>query len=184
MPNAVITVGDLLRDRVRKVPVMLHPLRRQTRVACTLVHGMHAGGRVVAAHDGSNAGDFHDWTFRTFAQDIRCHYHELWKPLDEKAAKWFLDRAYLNFLRVNRSTNGFDKFVSVHTDPNCTDAGPVRLCKAGPHLHVYDAENPIPDCHFPLTIGYLDSVLGSTTELMRVFGEAVETLSNEFLSRC
>jgi hypothetical protein len=183
MTFVVIDEEELVRERSRAIRRFLSPLAMKPAVACDSPRTLIEGGRVFAAHDGQVAGkEYRDWRFTSKHRNILCQYFELWRPTD-RHRKWFLDRAYLTLFLTDRISRQPRELLSVHSDPNNTDAVPIQGFKKGPHLHVKHLEEPLPHAHFPMTIGYVDKAVHSAPELTRVLEEIASLLSIEVIGR-
>ena len=176
MPGVELTEAEL-KARSRRVARLLRPLSSGGKVTCSSVPSPDGQGRVVGGHDGSIAGvPYRDWYFRSSTKDIECQYFEIWRPrLD--GLSWFLDRAYFHLVFVNTSLRQRDQIICVHTDP--VDAADY---KRGPHLHVVNAAEPIPKCHFPLNLSDLNKVLESCESLTKAIESALKIVRIEVIT--
>lgn len=183
MPTIEIKV-DRLHNRTNQMSALLAPFRKNGQsVGCSICRKLYAGCKALSAHDGSGGGDnFNTWYFRTYAKNILAQYYELWKPGDQPG-KLKLWRAYLHLVIDNRTTQNYDKLVAIHCDPYDDCDEPLRSYKRGPHLHVENAEQPIPNSHFPLNLMELNNILSSINNITKALELAIQVLCNEVLNR-
>ena len=179
----IITIPlEQLSSRVSIVQKTLRPLvhcNNEMEVPCKLLPKKQDGGKVIAAHGKiTRLEDYRDWKFRTLAKDIWCQYFEIWKPTNDEK-EFYLFRAYLHLFQTDRSTHSMKEFVCVHCDPEEVQ----NRYKQGPHLHIKNAEEPIPQCHFPLNYCNLDTVLYSIDTLTESIEKAIEILTVEVVNR-
>lgn len=152
---------------------------------------------VIGMHDGSPAGSDHrDWTFATVRSDIRAQYFERWLKFEERGReRWYLERAYLHFYKVDSASRNLVEFLCLHCDPDAAaeetlkDTAPdtyYRVVKQSfykrhPHLHVIAADPPFPHAHLALQVGYLEQVLGSIDSLSTAINQAIQMIRDEVL---
>jgi hypothetical protein len=187
MRRVTMPVEDVFSHRPRQIGEMLSALKGSI-VACQPHTGMVQRGKVLAAHDGGTLpeSDFHRWRFRSASRDIECQYFELWRFFgDERTA--YLDKAYLHVFEIDRRRHVADKIVSVHAETQADSEGDFEQYKQALHLHVDKAAQPVPKCHFPLTISHLDKhadqVLSSVENLTSALAKTVSVMRIEVVSR-
>lgn len=197
MPTIKMPMRDLT-SRGNDVRTMLVPIAAANQVGGPAWE-FKSGSSVVVigTHDGSPAGsDYRHWTFSTVRPDVRAQYFERWLKFEERGQElWFLERAYLNIFKVDRTTRGLDEILCLHCDPD--DAPDENLkdedldkyqkllkqsyYKKHPHLHVVAADAPFPHAHLALHVGFMEQVLSSAGALSEVFRHAVQMIKDEVL---
>lgn len=171
-----------LTQRATQVQKLLRPLRKKDPVACAVCREQFRNCKVIAAHDGMAQSGFRDWRFRTCAENIKAQYFELWMSTEDET-KLKLTRAYLNIYTFDKDSRNFEKLLSIHSDPYEFGKEPHCLYKQGPHIHVQQARQPMPKCHFPLNYLELERVLSSVDNITEAFEKAIEVVHNEVLER-
>ena len=101
-------------------------------------------------------------------------YFEKWIPETSSQKRWMLQQAYLTVFLVDDITRLAHEILCVHCDPN--ESSPYQR---GPHLHVSQAPEPIPHCHFSLCL--VNFTLDSVSALNTAFREVSELLRKEVL---
>lgn len=187
MRRVTMRVEDVFSHRPGQIGDMLSPLKGSF-VACQPHTRMVQRGKVLAAHDGGTSPDidFHRWRFRSASRDIECQYFELWRFFgDERTA--YLEKAYLHLFQIDRRTRNVEKIVSVHAETQTDGEGDSEQYKHALHLHVDKAAQPIPKCHFPLTISHIDNharqVFSSVENLTSALAKTVSVIRIEVVSR-
>jgi hypothetical protein len=187
MATVELIEEDLFAHRPRDIGGMLAELQGR-QVACQASVGLVSGGRIFAAHSGRTNPKSHysQWRFRTVSRDIECQYYELWKPSGQSRVM-FLDRAYLHVYRIDRAERRARQLVCIHTDPYAISSTVTSPYKQGLHLHVTEASDPIPKCHFPIILSHsdhhLDELLSSSQNLTTAFGRAATMIRYELVER-
>ena len=119
-------------------------------------------------------------TFPTRKPKIRASYREVWIPDPRDRRKFGLDRAYLHvFLRDE--SNQEKELVLLHCDPNEPTVAPHYRYKAGPHLHLQTAEQPIPHSHIGLNMTDFPQVIASIDQLSKAIASAIVMISEQIL---
>lgn len=170
-----------LRSRVHDISRLLRPLsRHQHGPAChPRVGPTHY---VIGTYDGSRpTGDYTEWRFRTPVTNLRGMYYERWLRADASGKTYLMERSYLHLIRLLPSRLDEEEMICLHCDPIEPETEPHSRYKRGPHLHFIMAEEPIPHAHIALNMGYLDSILESTSSLHDAIGIAVQMLRDEIL---
>jgi len=179
----IISAEEFRTTRRKTVHNLLVPLRHKNmKLFCVFVPTFGRDRSLVIAARGSSyyGESFRDWTFRTFAENLRCQYFEQWKPITADQQKWSLERAYLNLFIIKGPANHREEFVCVHCDPNCDDEGYRR----GIHLHIKKADSPLPKCHFPLNLSFVDKTLSSVGSITECINDAIQMIRAEVITRC
>lgn len=180
MPVITQSTRDLFDFRTGAVSKLLHPLRPTgRRVASNWLPGQYNGGRMLVAHDGKAVDGSY---FRTFCCDIRCRYHEVWRPF-RGGKDHFLYQAYLSVCLLDRITHALPEILCIHCDPEEDPSTAQSTYKRGPHLHVEKADSPVDKCHFPLNLCHLRKTLESHSSLTRALGAAIHVVRNEVVRR-
>ena len=171
--------------RPEDVRRILKPLRGGEEVACEFCPGSYAGGRALAAHDGVDREHLRnprDVQFATLAVDIFGQYFELWTAVDN-GRSMALSQASFALYVVDRTTRSNRELISVHCEPRDNSVVPLCTYKRGPHLHVVQAEQPLPHCHWPLNFGHLDDVCSSVEKLTQALSQTMNIICHEVLRR-
>ena len=169
-----------LKTRTRQIVKLLRPIRPGADVGCTIVPGPQQASLGLCAHEGGEyvpVRRYREMRFRTRAQGLWAQYFEIWRerPGQDRLA---LEQICLNVYSVRSASDVLHPLVSIHSEP--TDTSDM---KKGPHLHVVQAEDPLPHCHFPLDYGRLDGVLKSAQSLTDALRNAVTILDKEVVAR-
>ncbi len=137
---------------------------------------------MLSAYLGTEPSDPNpeQWRFPTRVPHIRASYHERWVPTDFRQEKFFLERAYLH-LFIRRDERIEDEILALHCDPNEPASSRHYRYKAGPHVHMSTAEDPLHHTHIALNAGNLDDVLKSVTELTSALTIAVAMIDDQVL---
>ena len=168
-------------SRVQEIPKFLGPLAPpKRRLACQ--RRLLNRQLVMSAYLGSQPMDPspEQWRFPTRVSHIRASYHELWVPTDFRQEKFFLDRAYLH-LFIRRDERTEDEIVALHCDPNESASSKHYRYKAGPHVHMSTAEDPLHHSHIALNAGNLEDVLRSVADLTSALAVAVTMIDDQVL---
>lgn len=134
-------------------------------VACDFHPSIVSGGKVLGAYSGPRSSDLpRKWRFRTSVAGIFANYSESWTPTDSTAANYRLVSFALTLFGTS------DELFAVHAEPFNTEQNPKRLYKAGPHVHLIGAADPIPHMHIPLCLREVDLGIDSLAKFdeMRV----------------
>lgn len=110
--NSLFIKIEELNSRVTIIRKLLRPLRMY-EVPCFLRPAPQYQGQVIAASQRLEVGFYYDkWQFDTYVKDFWCQYHELWLPF-AKTGTSFLEKAYLNILRLNSEHKFENNFCSL-----------------------------------------------------------------------
>lgn len=120
------------------------------------------------------------WRFTTRIAGIRASYHEIWLPTDFRQKSFFLDRAYLH-LFIRRDERIEEEILALHCDPNEPASSKHYRYKAGPHIHMTTAEDPLPHTHIALNASDFDRVLRSVADLMASLEVAISMVNDQVL---
>lgn len=184
MPTIIISEDSLIK-RINNIPKLLRPLTTPSiRPACKFYSGLAGSGiKIVGAHQGDSSGSsYRDWRFRTFVNDYRCMYYELWKA-DNGGRNFYLINMYLSLFRIDRTNHKEVELLALHCDPEEPNDSIHAKYKRGPHIHVSAAESPIPNAHIALTCGYLESILSSFDSLTKAMGWVIVMLKEQILDQ-
>lgn len=137
---------------------------------------------VLSAYLGSEPLDLDPnmWRFTTRIPKIRASYYERWVPTDFRREAYFLERAYLH-LYLRQSQLEEREILALHCDPNEARSERHYRYKAGPHVHVSTAEEPLPHAHFALNNHELENVLGSVSNLTDALKSAIVMVDDQVL---
>lgn len=172
---------DSFAKREQQISRLLNPLAPQTRrLSCR--RRLQNRMLVLSAFLGTEPGepDPQEWRFATRVPRIRASYYEHWLPTDFRQRSFYLERAYLH-LYVRQDDRVEKEIIALHCDPNEAASNKHYLYKAGPHVHMTTAENPLHHAHIALNSDDLDSVLASVQELTSALGTAVKMLNDQVL---
>jgi hypothetical protein len=118
--------------------------------------------------------------FATKLGKIRAAYHERWQPTDFQRTSFALERAYLHlYLRDDQRNES--EIVALHCDPNERKAGRHYRYKAGPHIHMKTAGDPLAHSHIGLHPGEVESILSSADALTKALATGIEMLADQVL---
>lgn len=137
---------------------------------------------VLSAYLGSEPIDTSPdlWRFSTRISRIRASYYERWISVDYRQQAFFLDRAYLHlYLRSDAITER--EIVALHCDPNEAQSGRHFRYKAGPHIHMSTAQDPLHHSHIALNNESFPKVLSSVANLTVAIEMAVALVDDQVL---
>ena len=182
----VTSTQHLFAHRPSVIGRMLRPLKGAV-VPCHAHEKTVNQGKILAAHDGGLRADmdYHLWRFRTLSRQLECQYFELWKfSTDEREA--YLRKAYLHLYWIDRTKRESKRILSLHAELD-NEENADALDWRSFHMHVDGATQPIPKCHFPLTIshdqGHTAAVISSIDNLTAVLCSAAQALRIEVVDR-
>jgi hypothetical protein len=138
---------------------------------------------VLSAYLGSQPteGEPDLWRFTTKIPSIRASYHERWLQTDFRQEDFYLERAYLH-LYIRRDINNEDEIFALHCDPNEVQSERHYLYKAGPHVHMTTAMDPLKHSHIALNNSNLTEVLSSVPNLTAALKTAIAMVDDQVLS--
>jgi hypothetical protein len=120
------------------------------------------------------------WRFTTKIPNIRASYHEIWLQTDFRQVDFYLERAYLH-LYLRSDHNNEDEILALHCDPNEARSERHFLYKAGPHVHMMTAKNPLQHSHIALNNSNLTEVLSSVPNLTAALKTAIAMVDDQVL---
>jgi hypothetical protein len=121
-----------------------------------------------------------EWRFPTRIANIRASYHERWIPTDYRRRNLFLERAYLHlFIRGPERTE--KQILALHCDPNEPESERHFRYKAGPHVHMSTAGDPLHRSHIALNVDNLEEVLRSVTTITTALSQALAMIDEQVL---
>jgi hypothetical protein len=176
--NCILDV-EKIPSRAQEIARILAPLAPPSRrIAC--MRRLLNRQTVLAAHLGEEPSepDPDQWRFSTRVPRIRASYYEIWQPVERG---FCLNRAYLH-LYVRRDQREEKQILALHCDPNELPSQKHYLYKAGPHVHVNAAEDPLHRAHIALNTSNLKDVLRSVGDLTLALKTAVTMVDDQVLS--
>jgi hypothetical protein len=138
---------------------------------------------VLSAYHGPQPTDADPsrWRFTTRIPRIRASYHELWIPTDSHQEAFYLERAYLHlYLRTDLNREE-DEIFALHCDPNEKPSERHYRYKAGPHVHMTTARDPLHHSHIALNNSNLTEVLSSVPNLTVALRTAIAMVVDQVL---
>lgn len=168
-----------LTARAADIRGLLKPLAASGTVASTIKRESTAF--ILGAYDGPKplSPTVRDWRLRTPVERLYVNYFERWELLPGRS-EVFLERAYLTLFRKISHTNETE-ILSLHCDPNEPSTAPHYRYKAGPHIHVNAADQPLPHAHFALNHDAVDRTVADLFELTSVMGRGIELIEKQVL---
>jgi hypothetical protein len=138
---------------------------------------------VLSAYLGSQPTEAEPdlWRFTTRISRIRASYHERWLQTDFRQEAFYLERAYLH-LYLRSGLNKEDEILALHCDPNEAQSERHFLYKAGPHVHMSTAMNPLQHSHLALNNSNLTEVLSSVPNLTAALKTAIAMVDDQVLN--
>ncbi|HYH01327.1 MAG TPA: hypothetical protein VD837_19530 [Terriglobales bacterium] len=138
---------------------------------------------VLSAYLGSEPldPDPNLWRFTTRVPHVRASYHERWIPTDFRQQSFFLDRAYLH-LYLRHDKNEEDEILALHCDPNESQSERHFRYKAGPHIHMTTAADPLCHSHIALNNSDFTQVLSSVSTLTVALKTAITMVDHQVLA--
>ncbi len=121
------------------------------------------------------------WRFTTKIPHIRASYYERWLQTDFRQVDFYLERAYLH-LYFRRDLNDEDEILALHCDPNEAQSERHFLYKAGPHIHMTTAMDPLKHSHIALNNSNLAAVLSSVPNLTAALKVAIAMVDDQVLN--
>lgn len=185
MAGVGIPMSELTR-RAQEVGKLLRPFSGGRPIPCTVYNSqVRCGlvpGKAIAAHSGNVTNTpYRDWLFPTLCPSLVCRYHELWRL--GKKNRLILHQANLTLLKRNSETHGLDGILCVHCEPLLAGSQHTDNYKRGPHLHVTNAQDPIPGCHFLLTVVGANDRFSSMRKLNKALISAFSLIANEVVPK-
>ena len=92
-----------------------------------------------------------------------------------------LNRAYLH-LYLRRDEIAENQILALHCDPNEPSSQKHYLYKAGPHVHMSAAADPLHRAHIALNTSNLKDVLRSVADLTTALRTAITMVDDQVLS--
>ena len=138
---------------------------------------------LVAEHGPRITNNVGDWTFPSTVDSIRCHYSELWLPVDLRDNEWELGRIYFHLLGQCDKYEVPREIVAFHWEPLVPVSDHNHGYSRRPHLHVSLAPNPFDRSHLVVTLTIPSPEQASITYLDKLIDEAVTLLKAEVLER-
>jgi hypothetical protein len=92
-----------------------------------------------------------------------------------------LERAYLHLYRRSDLNNADDEIFALHCDPNEPQSERHYRYKAGPHVHLSTARDPLHHSHIALNNSNLAEVLSSVPNLTVALGSAIAMVDDQVL---
>jgi hypothetical protein len=118
--------------------------------------------------------------FATTVPRIRAAYQERWQATDFEKKSYAMERAYLHI--YERDSNGIEEqIVALHCDPNESQTAKHYKYKAGPHIHMMTARDPLPHAHIGLNNSELETVLKSAKNLTVAISSAIALVQTQIL---
>jgi hypothetical protein len=179
-----LTAIDKVARRSIYLPKLLQPLiplkqrltcRPKTVARNNIILGVHLGSE-------PSESDPDLIRFATRVPTIRAAYYERWLPMDSDLRMYYLERAYLH-LYLRQGTDNEKEIIALHCDPNEPQTTPHYRYKAGPHLHMSTAPDPLPHCHIALNNADMQTVLGSLANLTDALQLAITMINDQVLER-
>jgi len=171
-----------LMARVLQLPKLLQPIVPPGRTLLCKPR-LLARQTVLSLYMGSEPLDLEpdSWRFQTKIPHIRGAYYERWLPSDYRKVQWYLDRAYLH-LYARREGDSEDEIMALHCDPNESQSERHYRYKAGPHIHMVTAEDPLPRSHIALNNDNFDKILSSISTLTAALKTAIVMVDDQVLA--
>ena len=172
-----------LQDRQPAIRQMLQPLLKTPEDVWVRSHQIGRDGLVWAAvqRNSSAEGDYTEWLFRTNLPDLYANYYERWQRfISNGQDKWYLERTYIHFHLLDRSTRTRREVLLLHCDPN--ENREHAEYKQSPHLHILTAPEPWPHAHLALNVGYLPLMLKDASSLTLNLQKVIAMLKDQVLS--
>jgi hypothetical protein len=142
------------------------------------------GEIIFGLYDGSFSDiDYRDWRFDTYKKQYSGMYFEKWCYAEESEKNWYLERAYLSLFKIEKYPPTEKEYVALHCDPFEPKESKHFFYKVGPHIHIIQAEQPLPHAHIPLNRCHLDEVLNSIDDLSRALEKGIEMLKEQILDQ-
>ena len=142
---------------------------------------------VIGAYSGkAPSGPYRTWRFVTKVSGYTANYFEEWEKDGvnaEGVEVWEIQKAYLNIYRYERGRNSETEVICLHCDPYISSTAPYSENKRGPHIHVVDANHPLPKAHIALCRNDLSSVLSSVNDLTSALKMGIQMIDDEVMSR-
>lgn len=137
---------------------------------------------VLCAYVGAEPTDPNpdEWRFPTRIPEVRACYYERWLPTDFRRIKLYLDQAYLH-LFVRGDHRSEKQILALHCDPNEAESSRHFRYKAGPHVHMSTAQDPLHRAHIALNIDNLDEILRSVPKVTTAFDAALTMVNDQVL---
>lgn len=168
-----------LYKRGNSLNSLLRPIRsNNSPFAWKIVTGVNQ--IVIATREKNVTSDFRDWRINTFHSNLKANYFEVWRS--EKNNLWCMEKCYLNFFYLNRSTQNESEYICIHADPleiNYTHL----IYKQSIHIHISKAEDPIPHGHLAIGHQFLSSIYASEQTFFSHFKEYLQLIVHEILSK-
>jgi hypothetical protein len=176
--NCILDV-EKIPGRTQEIARILAPLAPPSRrIAC--MRRLLNRQTALVAHLGQEPSepDPDQWRFPTRVPLIRASYYEIWQPVGQG---FCLNRAYLH-LYVRKDQREEKQILALHCDPNELPSQKHYLYKAGPHVHMSAAEDPLHRAHIALNTSNLTDVLKSVGDLTFALKTAVTMVDDQVLS--
>ena|SRR5579875_3478729 len=173
--------ADTIGRRAQTIPKLLRPLLPPKQSLACRPRTM---GRLImfspySGPEPSEAG-IEGYKFPTTIRRIRATYYEHWTPTDFAKKSYAIEKAYLHlFLRNEQGDE--DQIVALHADPNESKNDKHYRYKAGPHIHMLTAADPLHHSHIGLNTPNLEHILGSVDLLTSALATAVSMISDQVL---
>jgi hypothetical protein len=147
----IVTTEDL-GFRTKNIKWLLSPL---TGPSARLFVNRRGGATqaIFGVHEGSSHRDYEYWRFSIPRSELRGAYYERWEKID--VDQWLLERAYLHIYRFDKHFAEDKEFLCLHCDPGEEPTAAHGFYKRVPHLHIKEANAPIPHAHIALSHKYL-----------------------------
>jgi hypothetical protein len=137
---------------------------------------------VLSAYFGPQPTDADpdQWRFPTRIPLIRASYYERWLQTDFLQQAFYLERAYLHLYRRS-DLNEESEIFALHCDPNEVQSERHYRYKAGPHVHMRTAQDPLRHSHVALNNSNLAEVLSSVPNLTIALKSAIAMVDDQVL---
>jgi hypothetical protein len=179
--NCLLDVTEI-PARTQEIARLLAPLAPPSRrIACA--RRFLNRQTVLTAHIGEEPSepDPDQWRFPTRISGIRASYYEMWQPHQTDKNSFCLTRAYLH-LYLRRERGEESQILALHCDPNEPPSARHYIYKAGPHVHMSAAEDPLDRAHIALNTANLKDILKSVGDLTSALRTAVTMVDDQVLT--
>ncbi len=169
-----------MASRAKDIRTLLSPIAKVATGPATKTRST-PGTFIIATYDGSlPQSDFRDWRFKVYVNNMSAGYFEVWKD-PERKGKWHLEKAYLHIYTMVPELRDEKEFLCLHCDPNESEEDKHYFYKVGPHIHIKQADSPIPHSHIALNRSHLPEVLSSIDTLTKAFSLGVNMIKEQVL---
>jgi hypothetical protein len=101
-------------------------------------------------------------------------------PTDFRRRSLYMERAYLHlFIRGDELSE--KQIFALHCDPNEAESDRHFRYKAGPHVHMSTAQDPLHRAHIALNTDNLEEVLGSVATITSALSDALVMVDEQVL---